>query len=667
MIARYLCRVGTFIACMFLFCNLAIAQAGCSGAPITFSPGTQNQTFTAAANSGVLGVIMQSDCNWHPTTNTSFLHLGTFAGLGSGNAFFTIDANPNLATRSGTITIFGNTSNTSATATITQSAAAGDFSLIASPPSQAVVAGGTATFTILISRTGGFAGAVTFGALGLPSGTSATFNPASTTGGSSTMTVTTNAGATLGNFGLTITGQNGTVIRSAAVTLNIQDFSLSVSPSSQTALLPSGSASYAVTINRLNGFAGTVNLGASGLPGGTSIAFNPSSTTGTSSTGTLTVNITAVTGSFPFTISGVGGGMTHTAQPSVTIAAAAPPPSVIPFNTAQLVLSTSYTDAGGWYQPQYGSTIMFGDINGDGKTDACGRGQGGIYCGLATGTGFTTPTIVTTDYSDVQGWDQSQYYDSLRMADVTGDGRIDICGRGGAGIICSFGNGNGTFGAAQLVLSTGYTDAGGWNQPQYGSTIMFADINGDGKADACGRGQGGVYCGLATGTGFATPTIVSTDFTDAGGWNQSQYYDSMRMADVTGDGHVDICGRGQSGIYCAFGNGNGTFGAAHLVTTDFSDAVGWNLPQYGSTIMFADIDGDGKADVCARGAAGVFCALSTGTGFGPTFLASPDFTDAQGWNQSIYYDSLLRLSGVVGNGRIDICGRSSGGIVCSLR
>jgi len=310
---------------------------------------------------------------------------------------------------------------------------------------------------------------------------------------------------------------------------------------------------------------------------------------------------------------------------------------------------------------------MFGDINGDGKADACGRGQGGIYCGLATGTGFATPTIVTTDYSDVQGWDQSQYYDSLRMADVTGDGHIDICGRGGAGIICSFGNGNGTFGAAQLVLSTGYTDAGGWNQPQYGSTIMFADINGDGKADACGRGQGGVYCGLATGTGFATPTIVSTDFTDAGGWNQSQYYDSMRMADVTGDGHVDICGRGQSGIYCAFGNGNGTFGAAHLVTTDFSDAVGWNLPQYGSTIMFADIDGDGKADVCARGAAGVFCALSTGTGFGPTFLASPDFTDAQGWNQSIYYDSLLRLSGVVGNGRVDICGRSSGGIVCSLR
>jgi hypothetical protein len=345
---------------------------------------------------------------------------------------------------------------------------------------------------------------------------------------------------------------------------------------------------------------------------------------------------------------------------------ALPPPTFIPFNAAQLVLSSNFTDNAGWNAVQYGSTIMFGDINGDGKADVCGRGGAGIWCGLSTGTGFSDPILVSTDFSDVQGWGVSPYYSSIRMADVNGDGHIDICGRGSAGIWCALGNGNGTFGAIQLLLNSGFTDSAGWNAPQYGSTIMFADINGDGKADVCGRGPAGILCALSTGTGFSSPTLVSSDFSDAEGWNDSQYYVSVRMADVNGDGHVDICGRGGAGILCAFGNGNGTFGTITPVGSDFSDAAGWNQPQFGSTIMFADIDGDGKADVCGRGAAGVFCSLSAGNSFGSSFLASSDFTDVQTWNQSAYYDSL-RLTGVVGNGRIDICGRGSAGILCALR
>jgi hypothetical protein len=53
----------------------------------------------------------------------------------------------------------------------------------------------------------------------------------------------------------------------------------------------------------------------------------------------------------------------------------------------------------------------------------------------------------------------------------------------------------------------------------------------------------------------------------------------------------------------------------------FSDEHRWNLAQYGTTMMFADLNGDGKMDVCGRGALGVYCELSNGTGFGPIFLA----------------------------------------------
>ena len=37
----------------------------------------------------------------------------------------------------------------------------------------------------------------------------------------------------------------------------------------------------------------------------------------------------------------------------------------------------------------------------------------------------------------------------------------------------------------------------------------------------------------------------------------------------------------------------------------WSDAEGWNQPQYYTTIQTADIDGDGNAELIARAAAGI--------------------------------------------------------------
>jgi hypothetical protein len=126
----------------------------------------------------------------------------------------------------------------------------------------------------------------------------------------------------------------------------------------------------------------------------------------------------------------------------------------------------------------------------------------------------------------------------------------------------------------------------------------------------CGRGGAGIYCELSTGTGFGAIYLASTDFSDAQGWNQSAYYISLRLADVNGDGRPDLCGRGLGGIVCALNNGDGTFAPARQWESSFTDASGWNQAQYGTTIMFADINGDGRADVCGRGVAGIACELS---------------------------------------------------------
>ena len=39
------------------------------------------------------------------------------------------------------------------------------------------------------------------------------------------------------------------------------------------------------------------------------------------------------------------------------------------------------------------------------------------------------------------------------------------------------------------------------------STIQFPDLNGDGKADLCGRGPDGLHCGLSTGASFDPVTL----------------------------------------------------------------------------------------------------------------------------------------------------------------
>jgi hypothetical protein len=349
------------------------------------------------------------------------------------------------------------------------------------------------------------------------------------------------------------------------------------------------------------------------------------------------------------------------AEMVVTILAA---PAPTPAFTGGGSWDTFFADANRWNQPQFATTLMFADINGDGKTDVCGRGVAGIWCDLSTGTGFGAAFLAQDQFSDANGWNQLDYYASLRFADVNGDGKPDICGRGKVGVFCALNNGNGTFGPAKQWDSS-FSDAGNWGLPQYGDTMMFADINSDGKADVCGRGVAGIWCELATGTGFGAAFLAQDQFSDANGWNQLDYYASLRFADVNGDGKPDICGRGKVGVYCALNNGNGTFGLAKQWDSSFSDAAGWSLPQYGTTMMFADINGDGKTDVCGRGVAGIWCGLSTGTGFGTAFLAQNQFSDANGWNQLAYYPSL-RFADVNGDGKPDICGRAAAGVYCAL-
>jgi hypothetical protein len=250
---------------------------------------------------------------------------------------------------------------------------------------------------------------------------------------------------------------------------------------------------------------------------------------------------------------------------------------------------------------------------------------------------------------------------------VNGDGFADICGRANIGVYCALGRGDGTFNPATL-WSSDFADAGGWAHPEYASTMMLGDLNHDGKADICGRGQAGIYCAFSTGSGFtAAHWVNNPEFSDALGWTNQTYYSSIRMADVNGDGKGDICGRGFAGIWCILGVGDGTFQNSTLWSNFYTNDRFAGV-QYSSTMLLGDFNGDRKADICMRAPGQGFCATSAGTGFnlpGDFLTAFTDFSPNGTWTDVNYYGSI-RMGDVNGDGQADVCARGSDGMYCVL-
>ena len=190
-----------------------------------------------------------------------------------------------------------------------------DFSISASPSSQSAAQGNGAAYTVSIVALNGFTDTVSFSVNGLPSGTSASFVPASVTGsGSSTLTVTTSSTTPVGSYILSITGATATLSHSVNVTLNVNsagDFALSASPSTLQ-VSRGGAGSDTVTVSAVSGFTGAVSLSVSGLPGRTSASWNPSTVTGSgSSVLTIRVNKPARTGTYNLTVTGTNGSLVH--------------------------------------------------------------------------------------------------------------------------------------------------------------------------------------------------------------------------------------------------------------------------------------------------------------------------------------------------------------------
>ncbi|MFJ4877375.1 FG-GAP-like repeat-containing protein [Streptomyces sp. NPDC088745] len=204
--------------------------------------------------------------------------------------------------------------------------------------------------------------------------------------------------------------------------------------------------------------------------------------------------------------------------------------------------------AGGWLTGKHPRFLA--DTTGDGRLDIVGCHDDGLWVSLQDEEGtFAEPRYVLDEFGADQGWSSIDEHPRF-LAKTTSDGAPDIVGFGPQGVVVARGRGDGTFETPQLVLND-YGQAQGWTGEKH--PRLLADVTGDGTPDIIGFGNEGVWVSHNNGTGtFKQAQLVCRGFgynEDAGGWRVDRH--SRFLADITGDGRIDIVGFGGPGVHVA--------------------------------------------------------------------------------------------------------------------
>jgi len=239
---------------------------------------------------------------------------------GSGALTVTAPPNGNIAPPGYYMLFLLNNAGVPSVAKFVQVTAPPDFSVTATPSSRTVTPGTGTSYSVTVTPSGGFSGNVSFTVTGLPAGATASFTPSFVPGsGSSTLSVNTSSSTPAGSYPLTITATSGNLTHSTQVTIAVADFSIAASPSSQT-VSGNSKTTYTVTVTALGPFSAAVNFSVSGLPARTSASFSPTSVVGSGTTNLrISIKPRAPIGTYPLTITGTGGGATHSANVSLVI------------------------------------------------------------------------------------------------------------------------------------------------------------------------------------------------------------------------------------------------------------------------------------------------------------------------------------------------------------
>ena len=247
----------------------------------------------------------------------------------------------------------------------------------------------------------------------------------------------------------------------------------------------------------------------------------------------------------------------------------------------------------------YAAAAVPADIDGDGDLDICslGTGQyGQVNIARNSGNGTFGPTQYLTI---------GQFPTDMEVTDMDGDGDLDLLVSSGFGYTTSPGkfnvftnNGSGVFGGGAVVSVSSSSTFG----------IVAGDLDGDGDRDV-------IVFSNATATSVYLQesdgafTLASTTDLAVSGLTLGPHTIDPALADIDGDGDLDLLASNVQGVSVSLNLGNGKFAPANLLT-----------PPVRGGMALADIDADGDLDMLTSN--GTQANVLTNNGQGVFTLAS---------------------------------------------
>ncbi|MDB5143117.1 MAG: C-terminal target protein [Mucilaginibacter sp.] len=240
--------------------------------------------------------------------------------------------------------------------------------------------------------------------------------------------------------------------------------------------------------------------------------------------------------------------------------------------------------------------LTIGDIDGDGKPDIIISNNielsillNKTITGSINASSFVAQPIINT------------YLQSLALADLDNDGRLDIMGvnsqTGYVSILHNIIAVNGAVDATSFEPAFDLTTGG------TGNFLTTADLNNDGKLDLILVNKNKNT--LAVLQNIASGAVINTgSFSPAVNFTTGNFPYKAEVGDIDGDGLLDI-------IVPNYGEAN--FSILHNVistgeinSTSFVGKLDFKTADYTSSVAIGDIDGDGRSDIAATNSISVF-------------------------------------------------------------
>lgn len=299
----------------------------------------------------------------------------------------------------------------------------------------------------------------------------------------------------------------------------------------------------------------------------------------------------------------------------------------------------------------HGGAIAEGDLNGDGIKDlvvvntiAGDAADISVLLGKADGT-----------FQAARNYTLGSLSNDVFLIDVNNDGKLDLVEDGGVAL----GKGDGTFGPLKPFPGVSFA---------YDVHLAVGDFKNNGIQDVVVASSAGlcgtdfqVFLGDGKG-GFASGQLIDMS-------NTCQFVTSIAVGKLRTGGPLDIVyamsggntggvtGPNPSGLGIVKGNGDGTFAPSGNTISQEPQGISESYDL--GSVVIADFNGDGKADLGVGSASGHFI-VSRGNGDG-TFQPQQVFTAAESNYQesaeeadSIAVPGQIAVADFTGDGRVDV-------------